>query len=614
MINMAVIGNLNELIKKIIKFKASNTYYINESTSNVTLYYPGGDVSFVLGPSYVSKMSTPKKKEAIKPPEFVKDCSVMIIDELKRLMEAELQRRYLVYYEFYKRCLVVSDDRAETAYITYNELVGDYEIHYCKPFLIEKICTDAVSWNGSTEEAVQANLVKSLLFVFMHEMMHALRYHMHNQESLVGILNSEVVNIMGDSFINTELQKSLGMGDLINCIDQTVGFSGVAKTTFKLMEFYKEVKAWSEHLTGSKKIDYGDTVEGRITKGTEISISITVDSKIQKSMFGGNSNIYMIELARFLDKFLEVKSAESGQGKGKESSDNSDGKSQSQGDNGESGQSQSGDSGDSSSSGSSSGGEGSGGSERKKANESLNNEKAKNKAKSNLEDSINQANKDKTDESGGGEASDELLKSIGADKLARNFENIQSWKGKLTRMLKECMGTTERYNSELANARIEGQYGREEDVNVPKRIILAIDCSGSMGPDTFKKCLNEIENFMVANKYKRIEIVVIYWGSSAYDFKTKVAKNLVNQIKAKYKGLGGTNLSLAIQLVKVKYRKFDMLIVFTDGYIESIPEPESKAFLRRMCNRVLWVLTDAMYTENIKKYDSGAQRRIIKMR
>ena len=186
----------------------------------------------------------------------------------------------------------------------------------------------------------------------------------------------------------------------------------------------------------------------------------------------------------------------------------------------------------------------------------------------------------------------------------------------MNRYLNECLGTSERYNSELANARIEGQYGREEDINIPKRIILSFDCSGSMGPEKFRQVMGEVENFLVANKYKHIEIICVYWGSDTPTIhRMKLNKGLTQKIigSGQSSAHGGTEFCTCLNAIKTKYRKFDLMIVFTDGEIYDTPSDENKAFMRRISNRVIWVLTKGGNAEHITRhFDKNCKRRLIK--
>lgn len=583
--------------------------------------------------------------------DLIKECDPVLLIEVKKRAEQVMSEKFPVYYEFYQSCIIVEDDSCETAYIMFNEILSEYEIHYSPKFILEKMLIDASIWN---EDDVEMSIIKSFLFVFMHEMMHALRYHMANQASAVSKTNPTIINIMGDSFINTELQQVLNVPILYNCIDSKVTFKGKLNRNLNVHTLTKELKTWYTALSGKTVSTSDDPDVEPLKRGEQVTITIFVSDKGQEILFGKNSNLYIMELDRFLQKFFMVESAESGSGKGKESSEHggiSDSESQStdqSGSDSSNTSSSAGDSddytddeddsdgdGESSSSGSSSSsslkdsqtgqasgssnsdssGQGSGGTpgssqQRATADDSLASAAAVQKARSNLEEAIQKVSNSKTETEG--TAGDSLLKSIGADKLARNYKNVQTWKAKLNKYLTDCLSTTEKYNSELANARIEGQYGREEDVNVPKRIILAFDCSGSMGPEKFKQVMGEVENFLLANKYKRIEIIVIYWGSYTPEaIKMKLNKGLVQKIIASSKSLGGTDMYTCLDLVKEKYRKFDMMIIFTDGEIESTPKEDSKAFLRRVSSRVLYVLTKGGYSKYILNYDSGAKRRII---
>ena len=98
------------------------------------------------------------------------------------------------------------------------------------------------------------------------------------------------------------------------------------------------------------------------------------------------------------------------------------------------------------------------------------------------------------------QAVSDLLQSTGLDRYTKNRANVSNWRAKLRKSLSKALGTTENFNSNAASARIEGELGRDEDIPVPRHIVLSIDCSGSMGPGTFKKALTEIDNFMVASR------------------------------------------------------------------------------------------------------------------
>lgn len=192
--------------------------------------------------------------------------------------------------------------------------------------------------------------------------------------------------------------------------------------------------------------------------------------------------------------------------------------------------------------------------------------------------------------------------------------SVSSWKKAFGRMLANCLGIEEVYSNEVPSARIEGAFGREEEVPTLKRLLISLDCSGSMGPEQFQKALKEIETITKALKSKEIEVWVVYWGSEEHLYKTKGTQGLLAKIRANSKSCGGTNFNQACEYMASKTPKFDAMVVMTDGYFDGKANPKAKAFISKNKRKLMWVVTPGHTTSYIESYDSGFKNRLVKQK
>ena len=118
-------------------------------------------------------------------------------------------------------------------------------------------------------------------------------------------------------------------------------------------------------------------------------------------------------------------------------------------------------------------------------------------------------------------------------------------------------------------------------------IVVAVDTSGSIGPDILGAFVNEIVKIVAT--FTNVKLTLLLWTSEVYheaSVDTKVDK--LDQIRQKLEKLpfqsGGTEFSSIKKYLDKTYpgQKFNGLVVFTDGEIEDspqMPNVQKKLFL-----------------------------------
>ena len=118
-------------------------------------------------------------------------------------------------------------------------------------------------------------------------------------------------------------------------------------------------------------------------------------------------------------------------------------------------------------------------------------------------------------------------------------------------------------------------------------IVVAVDTSGSIGPDILGAFVNEISK--IVGSFTNVKLNLLLWADTVYheaEVDTKV--DTVNQVRQKLEKLpfrsGGTTFGCIKTYLDKKYpgKKFNGLVVFTDGYIEAnplMPNTQKKLFL-----------------------------------
>lgn len=168
------------------------------------------------------------------------------------------------------------------------------------------------------------------------------------------------------------------------------------------------------------------------------------------------------------------------------------------------------------------------------------------------------------------------------------FETKTNWKNLLRNFLSGMEKTRPTWSKPKKRAFASGYYApglRKEYTKI--EVVVAIDTSGSISDNTIALFSSEIMNIVKA--YPKVQMKIILWHSNVYaDIDLDAAKSSSRQIidalqNLPYEG-GGTTLSSVKDYTDQKYpnKKFNGLIVFTDGHIESDPrliDTKNKLFL-----------------------------------
>lgn len=106
-----------------------------------------------------------------------------------------------------------------------------------------------------------------------------------------------------------------------------------------------------------------------------------------------------------------------------------------------------------------------------------------------------------------------------------------------------------------------------------------VDTSGSISQRELSQFLSE--NFHILKM--QAKIVIIPWDAQAYDpIEIERPSQFVAKIRDKIKGCGGTLIYPALVLVSKLMKKQDIVVVFTDGEIFDLQQPETQEFLQRI--------------------------------
>lgn len=169
----------------------------------------------------------------------------------------------------------------------------------------------------------------------------------------------------------------------------------------------------------------------------------------------------------------------------------------------------------------------------------------------------------------------------------------QTWRKVLRNYVRKGLSTEEVYKINSPNARIEGQFGRDEDVPTIKQITFAIDVSGSMGIEDYKWCLDEVDAAMKSIK-ARVKVRIIWWGSSYQIEEFPTYQKFKERCKKACPSLGGTYVDLAVR--ELNKKRSDVQIIMTDGMFTK-PLEQLKA-------ETLWAITPQGTTRAVPDYNS----------
>lgn len=243
---------------------------------------------------------------------------------------------------------------------------------------------------------------------------------------------------------------------------------------------------------------------------------------------------------------------------------------------------------------------------------------ASKKLKDDLQSALKNVGENLTDEE------KDLLKGIGADRIAKipNLA-VEQWQRTLNRMLKNALGIKGTYNPRRPSRRVPDAFGSKEIKPDIKNIIIALDCSGSMGIDEFKESMRHIQTFLNTLNAKP-KFTVVLWGSRKFDeidknaFTVKKKSDVYKLILARGKEKPWmTDLDPAIQYMQKKvWGKPDGIIFLTDGGIQDYPSIDSEKYIRKHKNKIVWVLTSNGKINGVRRFDKTAKigTRVIKQR
>lgn len=208
----------------------------------------------------------------------------------------------------------------------------------------------------------------------------------------------------------------------------------------------------------------------------------------------------------------------------------------------------------------------------------------------------------------------EILSSIGGSSLTKNisFKGVKDWKKKLERLLDSALGFDIQTDPNKINKKVaDAPPGVEEMYPEIKNIAVLLDCSGSMGVGEFVKVVNHLNNLCAARKMNKTYFHLVCWGTSNRKevsnnyWKVKGPKAFFSCIKSNGAERGwGTELCPAIDVVATKSKKFDVIIIMTDGEIHDYTiSDDTKRFFKKYKERVIWALTGSGGISKVKKFD-----------
>lgn len=181
---------------------------------------------------------------------------------------------------------------------------------------------------------------------------------------------------------------------------------------------------------------------------------------------------------------------------------------------------------------------------------------------------------------------DNIQRPIGYNKSTVN------WKALLRKYIVRGLSSVEKYNINVPNARIEGQFGRDIDIPIPKRILFAIDVSGSMKIDDYIWALDEIDAIIKSIGIRNLIVDVVWWGTFVVEEEFRNYKEFKNRCKRKTPSLGGTDADIAIKSIN-EHKRDDLCFVFTDGMFK---EPKTSHY-----KDIIWCVTSDGIVDRIPK-------------
>ena len=252
------------------------------------------------------------------------------------------------------------------------------------------------------------------------------------------------------------------------------------------------------------------------------------------------------------------------------------------------------------------------------------------KKKDSLKDELNKAakkTKDELEKSGGEMDRDEeqLYTDLGLDKITKNLRPAKrsEWRKVLEAVLRKAFSFSISRDPNMFNKKLgeDAPPGFELDIRQVKSIVIALDCSASMGYEEFRMAFQHLVDMLSAlPKAQKCEFFIVPWGGHSVEetrknmTRIKGPNNLLT-IVTKMKGDIGSTYVIPMWEVIRTIKKPDLILVLTDGSFtergDLLSENEPwRAFVKRYRHRILYLLS-GRYVEDIKKFDPTSEKRTL---
>ena len=212
-----------------------------------------------------------------------------------------LAEKLPVVYEFISSCDLQEDKSAGTLYATFDDLIGDYSIHYNPDFVVEMAISDCII-NVDPIEILNGTFA----FLLAHEAFHVLKYHIYNQTGATNDIDHELANILEDSFINTQLIDIFSKpGVFSNKRKLSMGVGNDLKFSGEYNSIYKDTGSVADDIAQIFGAKSKRAKGGSIPPGSRGFIRIYYSSDILQSIFNGNSNRFVRALSAISTKIIK---------------------------------------------------------------------------------------------------------------------------------------------------------------------------------------------------------------------------------------------------------------------------------------------------------------------
>lgn len=171
--------------------------------------------------------------------------------------------------------------------------------------------------------------------------------------------------------------------------------------------------------------------------------------------------------------------------------------------------------------------------------------------------------------------------------IARLTQPQIDWKAALRKFIGKAMSTSEMYMGSRRHLHTgDYLYGEKWKFDALQNAVVAVDTSGSMGPEQIEMILSEISGIIKAKKVKTTEVV--YFDGDVQSVDTISNTNAIFDLD-KVQGGGGTNFKPPLRYMEDKFRKgkLDLAVFCTDGYNSDNPLP-----IPKFKNIFVWVILD----------------------